>query len=317
MADTTTPDTFNARTLIAEALAPSAPAPQSNISPEFVQEAILQDRLGNEVTPEQNQIARDYDRLSYGAFAAKYGSSNLQAANTGKSTANNYWSNRALGNQTSLLSADALKSLSGGIVSGSLDTIQGALGVLPRNPGNEFVREGLSKASKYIQQAVQDSTNVHTKAARESYGVKQAADTRITQRHFEEDIQSGMREDVATMRRLASEGSNAIHNALTTGQYAESTSNTFGSVLPALLTGGIVAKGTGYLAEKAIQAATKVQGASLLGKAASVVANVNPVKVEAAKNLSAWAIANGLMEGGSASGQVLEQLKRVCVDFCV
>ena len=309
MADTTTPDTFNARTLIAEALAPSAPAPQSNISPEFVQEAILQDRLGNEVTPEQNQIARDYDRLSYGAFAAKYGSSNLQAANTGKSTANNYWSNRALGNQTSLLSVDALKSLGGGIVSGSLDTIQGALGVLPRNPGNEFVREGLSKASKYIQQAVQDSTDVHTKAARESYGVKQAADTRITQRHFEEDIQSGMREDVATMRRLASEGSNAIHNALTTGQYAESTSNTFGSVLPALLTGGIAAKGTGYLAEKAIQAATKVQGASLLGKAASVVANVNPVKVEAAKNLSAWAIANGLMEGGSASGQVLEQLK--------
>lgn len=309
MADTTTPDTFNARTLIAEALAPSAPAPQSNISPEFVQEAILQDRLGNEVTPEQNQIARDYDRLSYGAFAAKYGSSNLQAANTGKNTANNYWSNRALGNQTSLLSTDALKSLGGGIVSGSLDTIQGALGVLPRNSGNEFVREGLSKASKYIQQAVQDSADVHTKAARESYGVKQAADTRIAQRHFEEDIQSGMSEDVATVRRLASEGSNAIHNALTTGQYAESASNTFGSVLPALLTGGIAAKGTGYLAEKAVQAATKVQGASLLGKAASVVANVNPVKVEAAKNLSAWAIANGLMEGGSASGQVLEQLK--------
>lgn len=309
MADTTTPDTFNARTLIAEALAPSAPTPQSNISPEFVQEAILQDRLGNEVTPEQNQIARDYDRLSYGAFAAKYGSNNLQAANTGKNTANNYWSNRALGNQTSLLSADALKSLGGGIVSGSLDTIQGALGVLPRNSGNEFVREGLSKASKYIQQAVQDSADVHTKAARESYGVKQAADTRIAQRHFEEDIQSGMSEDVATVRRLASEGSNAIHNALTTGQYAESASNTFGSVLPALLTGGIAAKGTGYLAEKAVQAATKVQGASLLGKAASVVANVNPVKVEAAKNLSAWAIANGLMEGGSASGQVLEQLK--------
>ncbi len=309
MADTTTPDTFNARTLIAEALAPSAPTPQSNISPEFVQEAILQDRLGNEVTPEQNQIARDYDRLSYGAFAAKYGSSNLQAANTGKNTANNYWSNRALGNQTSLLSADALKSLGGGIVSAGLDTIQGAVGLLPNKSITEGTREGLSKASQYIRKAVEDSADVHTKAARDAYSIKQAADTRIAQRHFEEDIQSGIGENVATMRRLASEGSNAIHNALTTGQYAESASNTFGSVLPALLTGGIAAKGTGYLAEKAIQAATKVQGASLLGKAASVVANVNPVKVEAAKNLSAWAIANGLMEGGSASGQVLEQLK--------
>ena len=309
MADTTTPDIFNARTLIAEALAPSAPTPQSNISPEFVQEAILQDRLGNEVTPEQNQIARDYDRLSYGAFAAKYGSSNLQAANTGKNTANNYWSNRALGNQTSLLSADALKSLGGGIVSAGLDTIQGAVGLLPNKSITEGTREGLSKASQYIRKAVEDSADVHTKAARDAYSIKQAADTRIAQRHFEEDIQSGIGENVATMRRLASEGSNAIHNALTTGQYAESASNTFGSVLPALLTGGIAAKGTGYLAEKAIQAATKVQGASLLGKAASVVANVNPVKVEAAKNLSAWAIANGLMEGGSASGQVLEQLK--------
>ena len=309
MADTTTPDIFNARTLIAEALAPSAPTPQSNISPEFVQEAILQDRLGNEVTPEQNQIARDYDRLSYGAFAAKYGSSNLQAANTGKNTANNYWSNRALGNQTSLLSADALKSLGGGIVSAGLDTIQGAVGLLPNKSITEGTREGLSKASQYIRKAVEDSADVHTKAARDAYNIKQAADTRIAQRHFEEDIQSGIGENVATMRRLASEGSNAIHNALTTGQYAESASNTFGSVLPALLTGGIAAKGTGYLAEKAIQAATKVQGASLLGKAASVVANVNPVKVEAAKNLSAWAIANGLMEGGSASGQVLEQLK--------
>lgn len=309
MADTTTPDTFNARTLIAEALAPSAPAPQSNISPEFVQEAILQDRLGNEVTPEQNQIARDYDRLSYGAFAAKYGSSNLQAANTGKNTANNYWSNRALGNQTSLLSTDALKSLGGGIVSAGLDTIQGAVGLLPNKSITEGTREGLSKASQYIRKAVEDSADVHTKAARDAYSIKQAADTRIAQRHFKEDIQSGIGENVATMRRLASEGSNAIHNALTTGQYAESASNTFGSVLPALLTGGIAAKGTGYLAEKAIQAATKVQGASLLGKAASVVANVNPVKVEAAKNLSAWAIANGLMEGGSASGQVLEQLK--------
>ena len=309
MADTTTPDTFNARTLIAEALAPSAPAPQSNISPEFVQEAILQDRLGNEVTPEQNQIARDYDRLSYGAFAAKYGSGNLQAANTGKNTANNYWSNRALGNQTSLLSTDALKSLGGGIVSAGLDTIQGAVGLLPNKSITEGTREGLSKASQYIRKAVEDSADVHTKAARDAYSIKQAADTRIAQRHFEEDIQSGIGENVATMRRLASEGSNAIHNALTTGQYAESASNTFGSVLPALLTGGIAAKGTGYLAEKAIQAATKVQGASLLGKAASVVANVNPVKVEAAKNLSAWAIANGLMEGGSASGQVLEQLK--------
>lgn len=309
MADTTTPDTFNARTLIAEALAPTAPVPQSNISPEFVQEAILQDRLGNEVTPEQNQIARDYDRLSYGAFAAKYGSHNLQAANSGKNTANNYWSNRALGNRTEVLSADTLKSIGAGFGSSVLDTIQGAVGLLPNNPVTEGTREGLSKASQYIRKAVEDSADVHTKAARDAYGIKQAADTRIAQRHFEEDIQSGMDKNVATMRRLASEGSNAIHNALSTGQYVESASNTFGSVLPAFLTGGIAVKGTGYLAEKAIQAATKVQGASLLGKAASVVANVNPVKVEAAKNLSAWAIANGLMEGGSASGQVLEQLK--------
>ena len=309
MADTTTPDTFNARTLIAEALAPSASAPQSNISPEFVQEAILQDRLGNEVTPEQNQIARDYDRLSYGAFAAKYGSHNLQAANSGKNTANNYWSNRALGNRTEVLSADTLKSIGAGFGSSVFDTIQGAVGLLPNNPVTEGTREGLSKASQYIRKAVEDSADVHTKAARDAYGIKQAADTRIAQRHFEENIQSGMSENVATMRRLASEGSNAIHNALSTGQYVESASNTFGSVLPAFLTGGIAVKGTGYLAEKAIQAASKVQGASLLGKAASVVANVNPVKVEAAKNLSAWAIANGLMEGGSASGQVLEQLK--------
>lgn len=309
MADTTTPDTFNARTLLAEALAPTAPASQSNISPEFVQEAILQDRLGNEVTPEQNQIARDYDRLPYGAFASKYGSQNLQAANSGKNTANNYWSNRALGNRTEVLSADTLKSIGAGFGSGVLDTIQGAVGLLPNNPVTEGTREGLSKASQYIRKAVEDSADVHTKAARDAYGIKQAADTRIAQRHFEEDIQSGMGENVATMRRLASEGSNAIHNALSTGQYVESASNTFGSVLPAFLTGGIAVKGTGYLAEKAIQAASKVQGASLLGKAASVVANVNPVKVEAAKNLSAWAIANGLMEGGSASGQVLEQLK--------
>lgn len=271
----------------------------------FVHEAVLQNRLSNKVTPEQAQVALDYEALPGEAFIVKYGESAYQAANQAKDLAGQYWSDRVLGNETSAFSADSIRNIISGALTGTVDTVGGLVALAPDTESTRNARKAISAISKGIQDQNERWGSREQKAATSAYNIKQQADSRVAKRHYEENINAGMSKGSAETLRVLEEYGKGIKNSFDTGRIHQDASTGIGSILPTILTGGGVSAGLKELGSVTAKAAVKTEGTAKLIKAAQDVAKANPTLATFVKDATAWGTANALMEGGSASGQVI------------
>lgn len=255
--------------------------------------------MGEEVTPEETQVIRDFNLLSRDAFVAKYGQEARDAfmAQSRAAAQTGFASAAAASRDWSDTLTDSAINAAAGAVGGTIDLGAGVAGLL----GADKVAEALASASNAVYEGAQRATSPAQQAQQRAYAAYQEALNNRLDRQYKEDLANGKSSTEADLARIGREAMRSVGNIFRSHMGGNIAAQGLGSMVPS------------WIASAGIGAGMKA-GSTLLGKVAPNAVGVTTKALESAPGIvqstakaAPWMIASGAVEGGGAYAQQLQE----------
>ena len=255
--------------------------------------------MGEEITPQEAEMNRDFSLLSREAFVAKYGQATRDAfmAQSRAASGTGFNTAAAASRDWSDTLTDSAINAASGAIGGTIDLGAGIAGLL----GADKVAEALASASNAVYEGAQRVTSPAQQAQQRAYATYQEALNNRLDRQYKEDIANGKSSTEADLARIGREAMSSVGNIFRSHMAGNIATQGLGSMVPS------------WVASAGIGAGMKA-GSTLLSKVAPSAVGTATKALESAPGVvqntakaAPWMIASGAVEGGGAYAQQLQE----------